>query len=524
MTNPTPKNGKTDPQGRVWLVGAGPGDPGLITVAGLEALRSCDAVVFDALANPVLLDQAPEQAERYDVGKRAKYHKLTQDETNQLLVDLAKQGKEVVRLKGGDPYLFGRGAEEAAFCTKQGVRCEVVPGVTSGIAAPATAGIPVTHRKVASTVTIITGHEDPTKGETSIDYQALADLIKVGGTACFYMGVGRLQAICDELTGCGLPESMPAALIQWGTLPKQRHVTGTLANIKAKVDEAGLSSPAIIVVGEVAAIDEPGLDYFTNRPLFGQRILVTRTRQQASDLRMQLEELGAEVLEAPTIKIEEPATEASEALDDAIKDISSYDAVIFTSGNAVNAFADRLAKAGFDSRVLSGLNLSCIGLTTAEVLQDRLSCVADLVPERSIAESFVRALLDDAGLAGKRILLPQADIARPLLAEGLRGAGCTVDVLTAYQTKPVDGLPEAVLDALREGSVDWITFTSSSTARNLAELLGDESSLLSSCRLASIGPKTSETMRELGLPITVEASEHDIPGLVAALVDSMATS
>ncbi|MBX2851687.1 MAG: uroporphyrinogen-III C-methyltransferase, partial [Phycisphaeraceae bacterium] len=265
MTYPTTNN--EDSSGRVYLVGAGPGDPGLITVAGLDALCSCDAVVFDALANPVLLDQAPPAAERYDVGKRAKAHKLTQDQTNQLLVDLAKQGKQVVRLKGGDPYLFGRGAEEAAFCTKQGVRCEVVPGVTSGIAAPAPAGNPGAPPQVATTVTLITGHEDPTKGETSIDYQALADLINVGGTACFYMGVGRLQAICDELTGCGLPDSMPAALIQWGTLPKQRHVTGTLANIKAKVDEAGLSSPAIIVVGEVAAIDEPGLDYFTNRPL-----------------------------------------------------------------------------------------------------------------------------------------------------------------------------------------------------------------------------------------------------------------
>lgn len=522
MTHPTANN--QDSSGRVYLVGAGPGDPGLITVAGLEALRSCDAVVFDALANPVLLDHAPADAERYDVGKRAKFHKLTQDETNQLLVDLAKQGKQVVRLKGGDPYLFGRGAEEAAFCTRQGVRCEVVPGVTSGIAAPATAGIPVTHRKVASTVTIITGHEDPTKGETSIDYKALADLIKIGGTACFYMGVGRLQAICDQLTGHGLPETMPAALIQWGTLPKQRHATGTLANIKTKVDEAGLSSPAIIVVGEVAAIDEPGLDYFTNRPLFGQRILVTRTRQQASDLRLRLEDLGAEVLEAPTIQIVEPSEAESTALNDAIANISSYDAVIFTSGNAVNAFADRLAAAGLDSRALHGLHLSCIGRATADALCDRLSCSADLVPERSIAESFVRALLDDAGLVGKRILLPQADIARPLLAEGLREAGCTVDVLAAYQTKPADELPEPVLEALRAGEIDWITFTSSSTARNLAQLLGEEAGLLSNCKLASIGPKTSETIRELGLPIVVEASEHDIDGLVAALVDSMATS
>jgi len=518
LTNPTPNSEKSPADGRVWLVGAGPGDPGLITVAGLDALRSCDVVVFDALANPVLLDQAPAHAERYDVGKRAKAHKLTQDETNQLLVDLAKQGKQVVRLKGGDPYLFGRGAEEAAFCTRAGVRCEVVPGVTSGIAAPATAGIPVTHRKVASTVTIITGHEDPTKGETSIDYKALADLIKVGGTACFYMGVGRLQAICDELTGHGLPESMPAAIIQWGTLPKQRHATGTLANIKAKVDEAGLSSPAIIVVGEVAAIDEPGLDYFTNRPLFGQRILVTRTRQQASDLRIQLEELGAEVLEAPTIQIEPPSDEESARLDHTVKQINDYDAVIFTSANAVGALADRLNQAGLDSRALAGLHLSCIGQATADILRARLSCNADLVPERSIAESFVQELIEKEGLGGKRVLLPQADIARPLLAEGLRAAGCTVDVITAYQTKPVGALPETVLDAMRAGEVDWVTFTSSSTARNLADLLGDEAGLLGNCKLASIGPKTSETMREHGMTITIEAEQHDINGLVAALI------
>lgn len=474
-------------------------------------------MVFDALANPVLLDEAPKHATRYDVGKRAKFHKLTQDQTNQLLVDLAKEGKRVVRLKGGDPYLFGRGAEEAAFCTRAGVRCEVVPGVTSGIAAPATAGIPVTHRKVASTVTIITGHEDPTKGETSIDYKALADLIKVGGTACFYMGVGRLQAICDSLAACGLAVTMPAALIQWGTLPKQRHVTGTLATIKDKVDQAGLGSPAIIVVGEVAAIDEPGLDYFTNRPLFGQRILVTRTRQQASDLRMKLEDLGAEVLEAPTIQIVDPSEEDSAALDEAVQQIASYDAVILTSANAVNALADRLAKAGLDSRALAGVHLSCIGAATGQALFDRLSCRADLIPARSIAESFVRELLDAAGLAGKRVLLPQADIARPLLAKGLQDAGCRVDVITAYQTQPVDALPEDVLEALRNGEVDWITFTSSSTAQNLADLLGDEAALLNNCKLASIGPKTSATMLKRNMSIAVEAEQHDLAGLIAAI-------
>ncbi|MGB0767084.1 MAG: uroporphyrinogen-III C-methyltransferase [Phycisphaeraceae bacterium] len=531
MTDPNPKSEKNASEldasaaaGRVYLVGAGPGDPGLITVAGLDALRSCDAVVYDALANPVLLDQAPASADRYDVGKRAKFHKFTQDETNQLLVDLAKQGKRVVRLKGGDPYLFGRGAEEAAFITKRGVRCDVVPGVTSGIAAPATAGIPVTHRKVASTVTIITGHEDPTKGETSIDYKALADLIKAGGTACFYMGVGRLQAICDELIGHGLSDTMPAALIQWGTLPKQRHALGTLGNIKAKVDAAGLGSPAIIVVGEVAAIDEPGLDYFTNRPLFGQRILVTRTRQQASDLRLALESLGAGVIEAPTIRIDPPADEDDAALKRAAETLESYDAAIFTSANAVDALADRLDAASLDGRALAGLHLSCIGNATADRLRERLGCRADLVPERSIAEAFVRELIDDAGLAGKRFLLPQADIARPLLAEGLRDAGCTVDVITAYQTNAVESLPEDVLETLRAGEIDWVTFTSSSTARNLAELLGDERGLLDRCRLASIGPKTSDTMRELGLSIAIEAERHDIEGLVQALIRAAASA
>ena len=520
MTNPTSKTEKTSKDGRVYLVGAGPGDPGLITVAGLDALRSCDAVVFDALANPVLLDQAPATAERYDVGKRAKAHKLTQDETNQLLVDLAKQGKQVVRLKGGDPYLFGRGAEEAAFCTRAGVRCEVVPGVTSGIAAPATAGIPVTHRKVASTVTIITGHEDPTKGDTSIDYQALADLIKVGGTACFYMGVGRLQAICDELTGHGLPDAMPAALIQWGTLPKQRHVTGTLANIKAKVDEAALSSPAIIVVGEVAAIDEPGLDYFTNRPLFGQRILVTRTRQQASDLRSQLEALGAEVLEAPTIQIVEPDDASKQAFADAVQSLADYDAIVLTSANAVHALADQIDAQGLDSRTLAGVHMSCIGGSTAEVLRERLAIQADFVPKRSVAEAFADELLASSDLAGKRILLPRADIARPALPEKLTQAGCAVDEIVVYETKNVDVLPEDVFAALRDGGVDWVTFTSSSTARNLVELLGDEAGLLGNCKLASIGPKTSETMRGHQLHVAIEAVDHDIDGLVAAITGS----
>lgn len=523
MTHPTTKNEKS-PVGRVYLVGAGPGDPGLITVAGLDALRSCDVVVFDALANPVLLDQAPAQAERYDVGKRAKAHKLTQDETNQLLVDLAKQGKRVVRLKGGDPYLFGRGAEEAAFCARAGVACEVIPGITSGIAAPATAGIPVTHRKVASTVTIITGHEDPTKGQTSIDYQSLAGLIKAGGTACFYMGVGRLQAICDELTNHGLPDAMPAAIVQWGTLPKQRHAVGTLANIKLKVDEAGLGSPAIIVVGEVCAIDEPGLDFFTARPLFGKRILVTRTRQQASDLRHQLEALGAEVLEAPTIQIVEPSDEDAKAFEGAIRAVGEYAAVAFTSANAVHAVADKLDAFDMDSRALAGVHVSCIGRSTADVLEQRLAIKADLVPNRSVAEAFADELLASTDLRKKTLLLPRADIARPTLPAKLAEAGCVVDEIVVYETRIVGSLSSDVFEAMREGGIDWVTFTSSSTVQNLVTLLGDEAGLLSNSKLGSIGPKTSATMNGLGLSVATEASRHDIEGLVAALIESTSAS
>ncbi|MFN3166803.1 MAG: uroporphyrinogen-III C-methyltransferase [Phycisphaeraceae bacterium] len=517
MTHPHTDNGKTG-NGRVVLVGAGPGDPGLITVAGMEALKAADAVVFDALANPVLLDAAPASAERYDVGKRAKFHKLTQDQTNDLLVTLAKQGKRVVRLKGGDPYLFGRGAEEAAFCARHGVRCDVVPGVTAGLAAPATAGIPVTHRKVASTVTIITGHEDPTKGETSIDYQALANLIKAGGTACFYMGVGRLQAICDSLTDCGLARTTPAALIQWGTLPAQRHAVGTLDNIKQKVDQANLGSPAIIVVGEVAAIDEPGLDYFTNRPLFGQRIIVTRTRQQASGLRLKLESLGAEVLEAPTIRIVEPGPEDRQAFGDAIARLADYDAVVFTSANAVHALADKLDALGLDSRALAGLHVSCIGGSTAAVLRERFAIAADFVPKRSVAEAFVDELLSATSMRGKRVLLPRADIARPTLPTKLRAAGCVVDEITVYETTIAEGLPDDVLAALRAGEADWVTFTSSSTVRNLVELLGNEAGLLGQCKLASIGPQTSATMRDSKLDIATQATQHDLDGLIKALV------
>lgn len=502
--------------GKVCLVGAGPGDPGLITVTGLRSLRNCDVVVFDALANPVLLAEAPDNAQRIDVGKRARHHKLTQDETNQLLVDLAREGKNVVRLKGGDPYLFGRGAEECAYLTKHGVKCEVVPGVTSGLAAPATAGIPVTHRKVASTVTIVTGHEDPTKGETSVDYDGLAKLIARGGTACFYMGVGRLQQIADSLADCGLARSTPAAVVQWGTLPQQRTAKGTLATIKTQVERAGVSSPAIIVVGDAAAIDEPGLDYFTDRPLFGKRILVTRTRQQASELRLGLAELGAQVFEAPTLELVSPSAEDDARLSQAIDRIDENDWVLLTSANAVSVLAERLAKLGRDARQLGRVQIAAVGDATTAALWDRLRLKSDFVPDQFSGEAMAKQFIKEREVEGRRCLLLRADIARPALPRLLVEAGAIVNEVVAYQTQRPAALPDAVLEALREG-MDWVTFTSSSTVRNLVALLGDEKSLLDGVRAASIGPITSQTMGELGVDVAVESDTASVASLIEAV-------
>lgn len=507
--------------GKVCLVGAGPGDAGLITVTGLKRLREADAVVFDALANPVLLAEAPDHAERIDVGKRAKHHKMTQDETNQLLVELARAGKNVVRLKGGDPYLFGRGAEECAFVTRHGIRCEVVPGVTSGLAAPATAGIPVTHRRVASTVTLVTGHEDPTKGDTSVDYDGLARLIARGGTACFYMGVGRLQQIADSLEDCGLPRSTPAAVVQWGTLPRQRTARGTLDNIKSEVERVGVSSPAIIVVGDVAATNEPGLDYFTNRPLFGRRILVTRTRQQASDLRAALEDLGAEVFEAPTIKLTPPTAQETQRLHGAINRIDENDWLLLTSVNAVDVLARRLAETGRDARRLGGVQIAAVGEATAGALWDRLRLRSDFMPREFSGESMARQFIADCVVKGKRCLLLRADIARPALPTLLTEAGALVTEVIAYRTVRPEALPDEVLQALRDG-IDWVSFTSSSTVRNLVEMLGDDRPLLDGVKAASIGPMTSATMKDMGVEVTVEAASARIDALVAAVVAAVA--
>jgi len=504
--------------GFVSLIGAGPGDPGLITVKGLDRLRSADAVVFDALANPRLLTEARPDAQRIDCGKRGGDHKLTQDQTNQLLADLAQQGLNVARLKGGDPYLFGRGAEEAAFLARQGVPCEVIPGITSGIAAPAYAGIPVTHRKIASTVTFVTGHEDPTKTDSAVDYKSLAGLIHAGGTACFYMGIGQLPRIVASLTVHGLPHDTPAAIVQWGTRTRQRSVRGPLNEIDRLIHQHGIGSPAIILVGHVASIHEPGLDFFTARPLFGQRILVTRTRQQASQLSAALETLGAEVLEAPTIQIVPP--EDWQAVDQAIRDVRKQDWLLLTSANAVDVLADRLAVLGLDARHLAGARIASVGQATSAALVSRLSIRPDFVPKHTMGEALARELIASQDVQGKSVLLLRADIARPALPKMLADAGALVTELVAYHTILADHLPDDALEALRQHEIDWITFTSGSTARNLAELLGDERSLIDSIKTASIGPVTSQAMLEAGLPVTIEAAQANVPGLIQAIVSA----
>lgn len=496
-----------DGRGRVTLVGAGPGDPGLITLRGVEALREAEVVVYDYLASPELLQHAPEAAERIYVGKRAGCHAMAQGEINALLVRLGQEGKRVVRLKGGDPFLFGRGGEEAEALAAAGVPFEVVPGVTSAIAVPAYAGIPVTHRGVASSLAIVTGHEDPRKRESAIDWEGLARI----DTIVFLMGVANLAQIAAELAAHGRPEDTPAAVIQWGTLGMQRTVTGTLADIAARVREAGLTSPAVTVVGGVVHLRER-LRWFERRPLLGLRVLVTRARQQASRLAEGLRALGADPVECAVIETAPPLDWG--ALDGAIAALGRYRWVVFTSANGVEVFFARLALAGRDARALAAARIAAIGPATAEALNTH-GVRADLVPAEYVAEALAEAMGE---VQGQRVLLPRADIARPALAARLRAAGAEVDEVVAYRTVRPEGLEARLREALAGANV--VAFTSSSTVRNLVEALGhgEAAQALAGVAVACIGPVTAQTARELGLEPAVVAEEYTIEGLLEALV------
>jgi len=498
------------PDGKVYLVGAGPGDPGLITVRGLECVRRAEVLVYDYLVPPRLIDEAPRDAERIYVGKRGGKRSTDQANIEKTMIDRANAGKLVVRLKGGDPFVFGRGGEEALTLKEHGIQFEVVPGVTAGIAAPAYAGIPVTHRGLSATVAFVTGHEDPTKDESDVDWDALAGL----GTLVFYMGMRNLETIASNLIQRGKPADTPAAVIQWGATPRQRSVTATLATIAEQAQ--ALEPPAIVVIGDVVKLHEQ-LAWFDDRPLFGKRIVVTRSRTQASRLRDRLEARGAEVTELPTIEIVPPSS--YEELDREIGRLNEFDWVLFTSVNGVDHFSERLAAAGKDSRALADVLLGAIGTATAERIA-RHGLRADLVPERHVAEGLLDALKASAAIEGKRFLLPRARVARDVLPEGLRAAGGDVTVVAAYGTVIPRETDSEALTAVRRADIDMITFASSSTVRNFAELVGPEGvrSLRGRVEVASIGPVTSETIREVGLDVSVEAQTITIDGLVEAIV------
>ncbi len=504
--------------GKVYLVGAGPGEEGLITVRGLELLKQADLVIYDTLANPRLLIEAP-AAEHIAIGGRGEPDKLTQQQINQRMADEAKAGRTVVRLKGGDPYIFGRGGEEAAFLGAAGIDVEVVPGVTAGIAAPMAAGIALTRRDIGCTVTFVTGHEDPDKPATGVDYPALAALIRRGGSVCIFMGVARFDAIVSQLQAQDLPADTPVAAVEWGFTPQQRTVRSTLDEAAGDITAAAIAPPSIMVIGRAAGLDEPGLNFYTNRPLFGRRVIITRTRHQASAFRTMLSRLGAAVLEAPTIELVEPSAEGWAEIDDAIAHIDRFDWLVLTSVNGVEALARRLDKLGRDARHFAGVRIAVIGDATQGAVRRHLCIRPDIVPPNYVAESLAKTMIEQADMSGRSVLMLRADIARATLKQMLEAAGAAVTDLPIYITRPAAALPEDALDALQTGTADWITFTSSSTARHMAELLGDEAQLLAApVRIASIGPITSRTIRQLGWQVDVEAEPSNLEGLTAAIV------
>jgi uroporphyrinogen III methyltransferase/synthase len=497
---------------KVYLVGAGPGDPGLITVQGRACIQKADVIIYDYLASPALLKYARKSAELIYVGKKGGDHTLSQDEINTLIVQKAQSGGIICRLKGGDPYIFGRGGEEAEVLFNAGISFEIVPGVTSAIAAAAYAGIPLTHRKLASTLAFVTGHEDPAKEETGINWHSLATGI---GTLVFFMGVKNLPNITKSLIDHGRSPDTPIALIRWGTTPRQQTVNGTLGTIVEKVRTAGLKAPAIIVVGDVVNL-RPSLKWFEGRPLLGKRIVVTRARQQASDLVRLLSDQGAECLEYPTIEIMPPKD--PEPLKQAVERLAAYDWIVFTSVNGVIYFFEQLFATGKDVRALGHIHTAAIGPATAgRLLQYGLT--SDIVPQTYRAESVVEAF-GKVKLKGKKILLPRAADSRPILPKELKKMGATVDEIPAYETVKAVGNTDDLVQNLKNNHIDLITFTSSSTVKNFKALLPAENftKLIQGVTIASIGPITSDTAKELGFDVHITAEDYTIPGLVEAIL------
>lgn len=504
----------------VYLIGAGPGDPGLLTLRGKECIEKADVVIYDYLANRTFLSYAAPSAECIFVGKKGFSEHVTQDEINALIIEKAKEPgvKTLARLKGGDPFVFGRGGEEALALAAEDISFEVVPGVTAGVAAPAYAGIPVTHRNVASSVAFVTGHEDPTKNESAIDWTHLAHGVD---TICFYMGIKALPHICAQLTEAGRGADTPVALVRWGTTPSQEVLVSNLGKVVAEVERTNFQAPAIIVVGNVVGLREEIKWFERNRPLLGKKVAVTRSRTQASALTELLAVKGADVFEFPTIEIAPPASYAE--LDAALSGLDTYNWVVFTSVNGVESAFARLAEVGKDARAFGSARVAAIGPATADELRT-YGIVADIVPSEYKAEGVIDALFEAGVSSGDRVLIPRAAKAREVLPETLREKGIEVNVVNAYETILAKNTPvDELIESLKAGEIDVITFTSSSTVDNFVAVLKeargteDIASLLEGVTLASIGPITSKTAAGHELAIAFEAEEYTIKGLVDAI-------
>ena len=496
-------------EGKCVLAGAGPGDLGLVTLRAKEAIEHAEVVVYDYLCNPEILKWAPPDAEIVYVGKKAGRHTFTQAEINDLIVERTRVGKQVVRLKGGDPFVFGRGGEEAEALAAAGIDFEVVPGVSAAIAVPAYAGIPITHRDVTSSFTVFTGHEDPAKSESDLDY---GSLVKSGGTLVMLMGVQRLEKVVTALRAHGAEPSMPVALVRWGTTGRQETITGTLENIVDRA--AGFEAPAVAVFGKVVSYRQK-LRWFEKRPLFGRRIVVTRTRRQAGALSAKLLLLGADVIELPTIRIELP--EDLLEFGELVRDAYQYDWLVFTSPNGVTAFFDMFFKLYQDSRNIGNVRIAAIGPGTAQRIRD-YHLTVDVQPDDFIAEAVVESLRQFESVENLKFLLVRAENARDVLPKRLTQLGAIVDEAIAYRTVPETQDDTGARERFERDGADLVTFTSSSTVTNFLAL---KLPWPRNLRTASIGPITSETMRQAGLKVDVEANRHDIGGLVEAIVANL---
>lgn len=494
--------------GKVYIIGAGPGDPGLITVKGLKCIGEADVIVYDYLANRYFLRYAKEGAEAIHVGKRGFHHTMPQEEINRLLIEKARRGKVVARLKGGDPFIFGRGGEEALVLAEAGIPFEIVPGVSSAVAAPAYAGIPLTHRAFNSTVAFITGHEDPKKEDSRIEWDKVSGM----GTIVFLMGIKNLKKNIERLIENGRDPETPVAIVRWGTKPEQETVVGTLKTIVEVAKEKDFKPPAVVVVGDVVKLREK-LNWFETKPLFGKKVLVTRTREQAGEFSELLRKYGAEPVEFPTIETRPP--DSWDKADRAIASIEGYDWLIFTSVNGVRYFMERFYRLGRDIRDLKGIRICAIGPKTAERVAS-LGIKIDLTPSEYKAEGIIEALGDE-GIRGKRFLLPRALVAREILPEEIKRKGGRIDVVPVYKTvRPEGEDAEKVRKLLKEKAIDLVTFTSSSTVLNFSEIFGKEQvvELLDGIPVGCIGPITAGTARKLGLPVSFIPKEYTIEAFV----------